>query len=253
MAQRFEDKVVLVTGGASGIGLAAAKAFAREGGKVAIADRNAEGAREAAAAIEANGGTAIGMGVDVSNFASCQAMVDTAVGAFGGLHVAFNNAGIPSPPTVDFTEISVEDWDKVIDINANGIFYCMKAEVPAMLASGGTSIINTASTAGLRAAPNMVSYVASKHAVVGLTKAAGLDLIRRGIRVNAICPGMTGTPMMLPLLDDPQMRDALYSMIPAGRLGHPEEIVEAVLFLASDAATYAVGTLVTVDGGLTLT
>jgi NAD(P)-dependent dehydrogenase (short-subunit alcohol dehydrogenase family) len=252
MAQRFENKIVLVTGGASGIGLAAARAFAKEGGKVVIADRNGEGAKAMAAMIEAEGGVASGIGVDVTDFAACQAMVDHTVKTFGGLHIAFNNAGIPAPPSLGFTEIPVTDWDKVMDVNVNGIFYCMKAEVPAMLASGGTSIVNTASTAGRRAAANMPSYIASKHAVVGLTKAAGLDLIKHGIRVNAICPGMTATPMMLPLLDDPAMRDAFHAMIPAARVAAPEEIVEGVLFLASGAASYAVGTLLTLDGGLTL-
>ena len=252
MERRFADKIVLVTGGASGIGLAAARAFAREGGKVVIADLNGNAAKSMAAQIEADGGTASGIGVDVTDFTACQAMVGHAVATYGGLHIAFNNAGIPSPPSANFTEIAVEDWDRVMDINVNGIFYAMKAEVPAMLASGGTAIINTASTAGFRAAPNMPSYIASKHAVVGLTKAAGLDLIKHGIRVNAVCPGMTATPMMLPLLDDPAMRDALYAMIPIARLAAPEEIVEGVLFLASGAARYAVGALLTLDGGLTL-
>ncbi len=252
MARRFEGKVILVTGGASGIGLAAARAFAKEGGKVVIADLNGEGAKAMAAMIEAQGGIASGIGVDVTDFAACQAMVNHAVNTYGGLHIAFNNAGIPSPPVTAFTEISVGDWHKVMDINVNGIFYSMKAEVPAMLASGGTAIINTASTAGIRAAPNMPSYIASKHAVVGLTRAAGLDLIKHGIRVNAVCPGMVATPMMLPLLEDVQMRDALQAMIPFGRLGSPGEIAEGVLFLASDAARYAVGALLTLDGGLTL-
>ncbi len=253
MGKRFEEKVVLVTGAASGIGLAAARAFAREGAKLVVADRNGDGAAQAAESIVQEGGTATGVAVDVTDFAACEAMVAYAVVHYGALHVAFNNAGMPSPPCAEFEDIAVADWDRVIATNVNGVFYCMKAQVPAMRRAGGGAIINTASSASFMAAPAMPAYITSKHGVAGITKSAAIDLIRHGIRVNAICPGMTATPMMTPHLEAPETRAALEAMIPAGRLCSPDEIAAGVLFLASEEASYAVGTLLRVDGGLTIT
>ena len=253
MQQRFDGKVVLVTGGGSGIGRAAAIAFAREGAKVVVVDRNAETARATAATIAGEGGEASAFEADVSSFANCQAMVDHALATFGALHVAFNNAGIEGPFNPNFTDLSVEDWDRVTAVNHSSVFYAMKAEVPAMRRSGGTAIVNTASAASFLAAPAMPAYIASKHGVAGLTKAAALDLIGEGIRVNAVCPGYTETGMMAALVGmDEAAREAFVSQAPIKRVADPAEMAAVVLFLASDAASYLVGSLVRADGGLTV-
>lgn len=252
MSQRFTGKVVLITGAASGIGLSTARAFAREGASVAIADRNVAAAREVAASIAAESGSVVAIEVDVADFASCEAMVGAVLTRFGSLDIAFNNAGVPGAAAGSFDEIDVADWDRVMAINVSGVFHCMKAEVPVLRRSGGGVIINAASSASFMAAPGLSPYVTSKHAVAGLTKSAALDLIGDGIRVNAICPGMAATPMMLPLLEDAAVAAALHAQTPIARLASPEEIAEGVLFLASDAASYAVGTLLRLDGGLTL-
>jgi NAD(P)-dependent dehydrogenase (short-subunit alcohol dehydrogenase family) len=252
MNRRFEGQVAIVTGGASGIGLATARAFAGGGAAVVIADRNEAGAVEVAKTIEDGGGKALGIAVDVSDHFACAAMVERTVSRFGRLDIAFNNAGVPATNDAPFEDIDIASWNRVMATNINGIFYCMKAEVPALRESGGGAIINTASSASFTARPGLSSYITSKHGVAGLTKAAALDLVGYGIRVNAICPGMTSTAMMAPLLEDPDMRTMLEAQMPIGRLAAPEEIAQGVLFLASRDASYAVGTLLHLDGGLTL-
>ena len=253
MQQRFKDKAVLVTGGGSGIGKATAIAFAREGAKVVVVDRFEDTAQAVAEIIAGEGGTASAFAADVSDASACQAMVGHAVSTFGGLHIAFNNAGIQGPFEPNFTDLSVEDWDTVIGVNLSGMFYSMKAEIPAMRKSGGTAIVNTASAASYLAAPAMSSYISSKHGVGGLTKAAALDLIGEGIRVNAICPGYTETGMMSGLVGmDEEARNAFISQAPINRVADPAEMANVVLFLASDAASYVVGCLMLADGGLTV-
>lgn len=250
MSGRFTGKAVLVTGAASGIGFAAARAFAGEGARVMLADRDAGRLDTAADAIRAAGGEAAAVTVDVGDFAACEAMVAATVDAFGGLHIAFNNAGVPSAIGGAFEDFGVDDWRRLMATNLDGVFHCMKAEVPAMRASGGTAIVNTASVASLVAAPGMAAYVASKHGVAGLTKAAALDLIGAGIRVNAICPGMVDTAMLASATASPETRAFLESQAPIGRLANADEIAATALFLASDAASYMVGALLSVDGGV---
>ncbi len=252
MTQRFSGKTVLVTGAAGGIGLAAATAFAQEGANVVLADRDTIRVEAAAQSLSTAGLSASAVTVDVSNFASCQAMVAHTLATFGQLDIAFNNAGIPSALGIAFEDVPVEDWRNILDVNVSGMFYCMKAEVPAMKAAGGGAIVNTASVASIIAAKGMAAYVASKHAVAGLTKAAALDLIGSNIRVNAIAPGSVNTPMLAPLMADPVNSGAIAASVPAGRVGEPGEIANAVLFLASSDASYMVGALVCVDGGVVI-
>ncbi len=249
MDVRFKDKVVLITGAASGIGLAAARAFAREQARVVLADLNEQRLDTAVREITQSGAQVLGVRVDVADFESCSALVTRTVQAFGALHVAFNNAGIPSAIGGEFDELAIDTWQRLLDTNLSGIFYSMKAEVPAMRASGGGAIVNTASIASLVAAPGMAAYVASKHGVAGLTKAAALDLIRHGIRVNAICPGFVDTPMLAGAIEDPAARKQIESAVPIQRIATAAEVAAAALFLASPEASYLVGTLLSVDGG----
>jgi NAD(P)-dependent dehydrogenase (short-subunit alcohol dehydrogenase family) len=252
MGRRFDHKVVLITGGASGIGLAAARAFASDGARVVVADIDGTGAEAAAAEIMAAGGTACAIRTDVTDFAACQAMVAHAVETFGGLHIAVNNAGVPCDIGGEFEDFTIDNWNRLMAVNVTGVFLSMKAQAPALKAHGGTAIVNTASVASLVAQPGMAAYVASKHGVAGLTKAAALDFIRHGIRVNAVCPGIIDTPMLAGATSNPDIVAAMEGAVPIGRMGRPEEIAEAILFLASDAAGYMVGALLTADGGVTL-
>jgi NAD(P)-dependent dehydrogenase (short-subunit alcohol dehydrogenase family) len=252
LANRFKGKRILVTGAASGIGRAAAVAFAAEGGRVMLADLNAEGAATVAVAIRKTGHEGRSIGLDVANFESCAAAVARTVEEFGGLDIAFNNAGMPSRISKEFEDFTLEEWRRLIDVNLGGVFNCMKAEAPALKAAGGGAIVNTASVASFIAGPGMAAYVASKHGVAGLTKGAALDLIRHRIRVNAVCPGMVRTAMLAPLMENPDAMRHMESQMPIGRVGEAEEIARTVLFLASDDASYMVGALLSVDGGVVI-
>jgi NAD(P)-dependent dehydrogenase (short-subunit alcohol dehydrogenase family) len=250
VANRFVNRCVLVTGAGSGIGRATAQLFAAEGGRVVVVDQNEAEAEKTVVLIKDAGGTAFACAADVSREADCRSMVDRAVKAFGELNVAFNNAGVGASGFAVADEEEVA-WDRLIDVNLKGIFLSMKYEIPAMLAAGGGAIVNTASVAGLVGERGIGAYSASKHGVVGLTRTAALDYIGRNIRINAVCPGATRTRILADWFQDPKVEEFILSRHPIGRIAEPEEIARAVLFLASDDASFVVGQALAVDGGLT--
>ncbi|MDQ0691238.1 SDR family NAD(P)-dependent oxidoreductase [Arthrobacter sp. W4I7] len=246
---QFTDKVVIITGASTGIGRAAALAFAREGAKLILGDINDNTAATVEEAAQA-GAEAIFVKTDVSDAASMQALVKTAVDTYGRLDVAFNNAGL-LPRTADLADMEPEDFDRTIAVDLRGVFLAMKYEIAQMLTNGGGSIINTASVAGIVADPGMSPYVAAKHGVVGLTKAAGIEYAARGLRVNAIAPGLVATPMTEQWLQDPEFAKNLMNNSPIGRPAQPEEIAGTVLYLASPAASFVTGQVIVIDGGQT--
>jgi len=251
MAGRLEDKVGLVTGGASGIGRATAMAFAREGAKVVLADLVVDAGEEVVRLINEAGGEAIFVKCDVSKTAEVEAMINKAVETYGRLDYAFNNAGIGGDiaPVAECTE---ENWDHVIAVNLKGVWLCLKYEIRQMLKQGPGAIVNMSSVSGLVGDPDHPAYGASKHGVSGLTKAAALEYARAGIRVNAVCPAAIRTPMIDRTLQaQPELSwQSLASGHPMGRIGEPEEVAEAVLWLCSDAASFITGHLLVLDGGL---
>jgi NAD(P)-dependent dehydrogenase (short-subunit alcohol dehydrogenase family) len=245
----FEGKVVLVTGASTGIGRATALAFGRSGAKLVLGDLDEKAGETAALIVEA-GGQAIFVKADVSQAASVEALVEAAVQAHGRLDVAFNNAGL-LPRTADLADMELEDFDRTIAVDLRGVFLCLKYEIGQMLKNGGGAIVNTASVAGLIADPGMSPYVAAKHGVVGLTKAAALDYAARNIRVNAVAPGLVTTPMTQRWLADPAFREKLLQNSPIGRPAEPGEIAGTVLHLCSDAASFVTGQTYVIDGGQT--
>ena len=250
MSGRVAGKVALVTGGGSGIGRAAALVFAREGAKVVVADVTEAGGQETVEQVAAAGGTATFVHADVSNAVEVEAMVGRAVEAYGRLDCAFNNAGIEGSGKLT-TACTQKDFDRTIAVNVTGVWLCMKYEVRQMLGQGGGAIVNTASAAGLVGVPSMPDYVASKHAVVGLTKTAALEYAKSGIRVNAVCPGVVQTSMVERVLQRaPGFDEVALASEPIGRFGQPAEIGEAVVWLCSDAASFVTGIPLSVDGGL---
>jgi NAD(P)-dependent dehydrogenase (short-subunit alcohol dehydrogenase family) len=248
---RLRGKVALITGAASGIGRASAQLFAREGAAIAVVDMNENGGRQVVQDITASGGRALLVTADVTDSAQCRRTVSDVEREFGALHVLFNNAGIIRRASV--LELSEADWERVMDVNVKSIFLMSKFAIPLMRKSGGGSIINTASGWGLAAGPKAVAYCASKGAVVLLTKAMAIDHGGQNIRVNCICPGDTDTAMLrseaqqLGANPDRFLQEA--AARPLGRVGKPEEIAEAALYLASDAASFVTGTALVVDGG----
>ena len=245
----YEGKTVIVTGAATGIGKATALAFAGQGANVVIGDVD-ERAKETAAEIKELGAQSLFVKTDVSDGKAVANLVDQAVKQFGQLDAAFNNAGL-LPPTAPLAEQTEDDFDCIISVDLKGVFNCMKYEIQAMLKSGGGAIVNTASVAGVVADPGMAPYVAANHGVVGLGRAAALDYATQGIRVNTLAPGLVESAMTKRWLDDPKFVDALMANSPIGRAAKPEEMSGMVLFLCSDAASFATGQVYLVDGGQT--
>ncbi len=247
----FQDKAVLITGGSSGIGRAAALAFAREGAQVLIADINADGGAESVHKIEQAGYSAQYMTADVTSTVEVAALVDSIVQRFGKLDIAVNNAGVGGvlAPTHEQSE---EQFDQVMSVNVKGVWLCMKHEIPAMLRNGGGSIVNVSSVAGLLGFNRGSIYSASKHAVVGLTKSVALEVANKNIRVNAISPSFVDTPMVSHMTTEyPRMQQNVEQASPMRRLGHAHEIAEAIVWLASEKASFVNGAVLPIDGGLT--
>lgn len=245
----LENKTALITGGGSGIGRASAIRLAKEGANIVVADVNITGGEETAALVADGGRSAIFVSCDVSKAGEVEAMVSAAVKAFGGFDIALNNAGVGGS-LVNLHDLDEATWDRVININLKGVWLCMKYEIPAMLARGGGSIINVSSVAGLVGFRSNAVYAASKHGVIGLTKSAALEYARQGIRVNAICPGYTETPMVTHLIEEvPFMAEGTRKSSPMRRLGRVEEIADAVLYLASGLSSFVNGVALPLDGG----
>ena len=250
-ARSAENRVAIVTGGGQGIGLAVANALARDGVAVVIGDIDEQAARTAAEAIRVGGGRAISRRSDVTVGADARALVDAALEEFGRLDCAVNNAGITLPP-MPMADIDDATWDRLFAINVAGVRNCMRAEIAHMLRAGGGSIVNMGSTLGLVGARHSAAYVASKHAVVGLTKAAALDYAKAGIRINVVCPGPVQTAMMfVHLASNPTLIEDTRATMPSGRFVEADEAAAAVVWLCSPAASGVFGQALTVDGGWT--
>lgn len=252
MERIFENQVALVTGAASGMGLAAAKAYAEAGAAVALADWNEEAVRAVTAELVAAGHKAIAIRCDVADEAQVAAMVEQTVAAFGRLDAAFNNAGVQSP-IAETADADGAEFDRVMAINLRGVWSCMKYELIQMRKQGSGAIVNCSSLGGLVGVAGRATYHAAKHGVLGLTKSAALEYAARGIRINAVCPGIIDTPMVSGMLEkEPEAMDLLMKDQPIGRLGRAEEIAAAVLWLSSPAASFVIGHGLVVDGGYTV-
>jgi len=251
MEKIFEGKVAIVTGGSFGIGRATSIAFAKRGAKVAVADWIEDKENTTMNLIKSAGGDAMFIKCDVSKSDEVSSMIEKTIAHFGRLDYAFNNAGIEGV-SANTHECTEANWDKTIGINLKGVWLCMKNEIPQMLKNKKGAIVNCASVAGLNGFPGLPAYVASKHGIAGLTKTAALEYAKQGIRVNAVCPGVIHTDMIDRLTGkDKEVEKQFTSMEPIGRMGNPEEIAEAVVWLCSDAASFVTGIAMPVDGGFT--
>jgi NAD(P)-dependent dehydrogenase (short-subunit alcohol dehydrogenase family) len=246
---RFSNKVVFISGAASGIGRAAALAFATEGARVAILDRSAEALQKVEASVKDAGGDVLAIACDVSSPDQVEAAIKQLIDRFGRLDVAFNNAGVENK-AAPVHEIDLAEWDRILGINLRGTFICMKHELAQMVKQGGGVVVNTSSGAGIRGVAGGAAYAASKHAIIGLTRSAALDYAKQNIRVNAVLPGNIETPMM-DRFTGGDIQKAI-DLEPVGRLGKPEEIAEAVLWMASDLGGFMTGAATVVDGGWSL-
>jgi NAD(P)-dependent dehydrogenase (short-subunit alcohol dehydrogenase family) len=248
MAGLVDGKATLITGAASGIGAAAARIFAREGARLVLSDVQTELGEQVAKELNAQGGEAHFIPADVSREQDVKQLVARSVELLGTLECAFNNAGIVAPPAL-LHETSLENWDRTLAINLTGVFLCMKEEISVMLERGGGAIVNTASGAGLIATPGMSPYCASKHAILGITKTAAVENAQAGVRVNAVLPGSTDTPLIQSVMNaSPPTKKMILASTPTGRLGLPEEIAEAAVWLCSDRASYVSGESMLIDG-----
>ena len=244
-----DDEAALVTGAAGGIGRATAEAFAREGARVLVVDLDGDGAQETVDRIAGAGGEAVALAADVTDEGQVEAMVHRAVDAFGRLDCAHNNAGA-SGQMAAFTDMTLDEWDRLIALNLTSVFLCLKHELAAMAAAGRGAVVNTSSGAGHVGFAGLPHYVASKHGVLGLTKSAAQEFAPSGLRINAICPGTTDTPMMQAFIGgDEGMERMMKRTVPTGELGRPEQIAEAVVWLCSDRASFVNGENLIVDGG----
>jgi NAD(P)-dependent dehydrogenase (short-subunit alcohol dehydrogenase family) len=247
-----KNKIVIVTGAGSGIGKATAIHFAKHGAIVVVSDRKSASANKVVELIVKDGGTALQIEADVTNFEAVENLVAQTVKEFGRLDVIVNNAGI-GPNLLRTHEATLQDWNQVIAVNQTGVFYCMKVALGQFLKQGGGNIINIASLAGLKASPNNISYSASKFAVVGMTKSAAMEYATKNIRVNAVCPGYTESALLDQLISaKPEMDAVLKSVIPMKRYGKAEEIADAVVWLASENTKFITGQTLTLDGGTSL-
>lgn len=250
---KLKDKVVIITGAGSGIGLATAKLFGTNESKLILSDINLEAAQKASEDINSAGGTAIAMKTDVTQLDQVQELVAKAVDLYGRLDVIVNNAGIGGKNQKKTAEHTLDDWHNVIAVNQTGVFYCMKTALQQMTKQGHGNIVNVASLAGLKASGNNLSYSASKFAVVGMTKSAALEYGGKNIRINAVCPGYTHSALLDKLLSArPDMDELLKRMIPMKRFGEAEEIAEAIAWLASENSKFVTGQTITLDGGTSL-
>ena len=250
---RFQDKVVLVTGGNSGIGRAAAIQFADEGAKVVIAARREEPGNDVVRNIKSRGGEAVFIRTDVTRREEIEHLFQTITKEYGRLDCAFNNAGVNTLTMRRIVNTTMEDWDRLMNTNLKGVWFCMKHEIPLMLKQGGGAIVNNSSMAGIGTDMTFSLYAASKHGVMGLTKGAALDYAHRKVRINAVCPGFIHTPMLEePWPLNPQIKELTMEQIPMKRFGKPEEIAGAVLWMCSDEASFMTGREMVIAGGQTI-